>query len=76
MDESKRATIYFDADVHQALSLKAAAGHRSISALVNDAVRQALVEDAEDLAAADGRKGELSVSFAALVRDLRARGRI
>jgi len=76
MEESKRATVYFDASVHQALRLKAAATDRSISDMVNDAVKLALAEDAEDLAAFDQRRGERNVSFGSLVRDLRKRGRI
>jgi hypothetical protein len=76
MEESKRATVYFEASVHQALRLKAAATDRSISEMVNDAVKIALAEDAEDLASFDQRKAEPSVSFEALVRDLRKRGRI
>ena len=76
MDNSKPATIYFDAEVHQALRLRAAATDRSISDMVNDAVKLALAEDAEDLAAFDKRKSEPSVSFESLVRDLRKRGRI
>jgi hypothetical protein len=76
MEDSKRATVYFDASVHQALRLKAAATDRSISDMVNDAVKLALAEDAEDLASFDQRKAERSVSFESLVRDLRKRGRI
>lgn len=76
MEDSKRATVYFDPAVHQALRLKAAATDRSISDMVNDAVRVALAEDAEDLEAFDQRKTERSVSFESLVRDLRKRGRI
>jgi histidinol dehydrogenase len=75
MEDSKRATVYFDAAVHQALRLKAAATDRSIY-MVDDAVRVALAEDAEDLEAFDQRKTERSVSFESLVRDLRKRGRI
>ena len=76
MDESKRATVYFDPAVHKALRLKAAATDRSISDMVNDAVKAALAEDAEDLAAFDHRKSERSMTFESLVRDLRKRGRI
>ena len=76
MDDSKRATVYFDTDVHQALRLKAAAADRSISDVVNEAVKVALAEDAEDLAAFDERKHERSVSFESFVRALRQRGRI
>ncbi len=35
----KRATVYFDSQIHRALRLKAAETDRSISELVNDAVR-------------------------------------
>lgn len=76
MDDSKRATVYFDASVHQALRMKAAATDRSISDMVNDAVKVALAEDAEDFEAFDQRKAERNVSFESLVRDLKKRGRI
>ncbi len=76
MEDSKRATVYFDPSVHQALRLKAAATDRSISEMVNDAVKIALAEDAEDLSAFDQRKNERSISFESVVRDLRKRGRI
>jgi hypothetical protein len=76
VEDSRRTTIYFDAAVHQALRLKAAATDRPISEMVDDAVKSALKEDAEDLAAFDERKSERSISFESLVRDLRKRGRI
>lgn len=40
----KRSTIYFDSQLHAALRLKAAHTHRSVSDLVNEAVRAALAE--------------------------------
>lgn len=76
MDTPKRATVYFEAEVHRALRLKAAASDRSISDMVNDAVRVTLAEDAEDLAAFSERKGEKSLSFDTFVQGLRRRGRI
>lgn len=76
MEASKRATVYFDAAVHLALGLKAAATDRSISDIVNDAVKAALAEDAEDLAPFDQRKAERIVSFESPVRDLKKRGRM
>src|SRR5690606_3166504 len=39
---SKRSTIYLDNDLHTALRLNAAATHRSLSEIVNGAVRRAL----------------------------------
>jgi len=54
-ETSKRSTIYFDPQLHAALRLKSAHTHRSLSDIVNDAVRSALVEDQEDLAAFEER---------------------
>ena len=71
-----RATIYFDPDVHKALRLKAAEVHRSVSELVNDAVRLSLREDQEDLAAFDDRVAEPTLSYEALLKDLKAHGKL
>ena len=76
MDESKRATIYFDADVHRALRLRAAACNRSISDMVNEAVRVSLTEDADDLRDADQRQDEESSGFEEFVAVFRNSGRI
>jgi len=76
MDSQKRATVYFETEVHRALRLKAAASDRSISDMVNDAVKAALAEDAEDLAAFVKRKNEKAVSFETFVQGLKKRGRI
>ena len=76
MSEAKRATVYFDPLVHRALRLKAAASERSVSDLVNDAVKLALSEDAEDLAAFDERAAEPALDFEGFVKSLRARGRL
>ena len=76
MDSSKRATVYFQADVHRALRMKAAASDRSISDMVNDAVKAALAEDAEDLAAFAERKKEKSATFDTFVQGLKRRGQI
>ena len=76
MDETKRATVYFDADVHRALRLRAAVCNRSISDMVNEAVRMTLAEDADDLRDADQRDAQPSSSFEGFVRSLRESGRI
>ena len=76
MDTSKRATVYFEAEVHRALRLKAAASDRSISDMVNDAVKASLAEDADDLATFSARKNEKSLSFDTFVQGLKRRGRI
>ena len=72
----KRATVYFEPSLHRALRLKAAEIDSSVSELVNEAVREALAEDAEDLAAFEARKKEPELTFENVVRDLRRRGKI
>ena len=73
---SKRATIYFEEELHRALRLKAADSDRSMSDLVNEAVRQSLAEDFEDLAAFADTVAEPEISFEAFVRDLKRDGKI
>jgi hypothetical protein len=72
----KRATVYFEADVHRALRLKAAETERSVSDLVNEAVRSTLSEDAEDLDAFRRRAKEPTVAFERFVKDLKRRGKL
>jgi len=73
---AKRATIYLDPIVHKALKLKAVETSRSVSDLVNQAVRQALAEDAEDLAAFEERANEPLLSYDEMVKRLKKDGRI
>jgi plasmid stability protein len=74
MSSPKRATVYFEAEIHKALRLRAAANDRSISELVNEAVRHSLAEDAADLSAFERRKRERSVSFDSFVQGMKRRG--
>ncbi len=76
MSAPKRATIYLEAEVHRALRLKAAATDRSISDMVNAAVKQALAEDAEDLEAFRKRRSEESIDFEGFVRALKRGGKL
>lgn len=73
---SKRATVYFEPSLHQAVRLKAAQTDRSISDIVNDAVRMALREDQEDLQAFEDRVAEPDMSYEALLKDLKAHGKL
>lgn len=73
---AKRATIYLDPIVHKALKLKAVETSRSVSDLVNQAVRESLAEDAEDLAAFEERANERLLSYDEMVKRLKKDGRI
>ena len=72
----KRATVYFEPFLHRALRLKAAETDRSVSELVNEAVRAALAEDASDIEAFEVREKEPDYSFEDVVKDLKRRGKI
>ena len=72
----KRTTVYFDPLLHRALRLKAAETDRSVSELVNDAVRAALAQDASDIEAFEVREKEPDYSFEVVVKDLKRRGKI
>jgi hypothetical protein len=74
--KERRATVYFDPEVHRALRLKAAETERSMSDLVNEAVRILLREDVEDLEAIRNRADEPTVSFERFVQDMRERGKL
>ncbi|MEN6576350.1 MAG: CopG family transcriptional regulator [Phycisphaerales bacterium] len=73
---SKRATVYFDPAIHRALKIKAAETTRSISDIVDDALRRELAEDDEDLRAFEERAEERRVSFDKVLKDLKAHGKI
>ncbi|MBW3568023.1 MAG: CopG family transcriptional regulator [Proteobacteria bacterium] len=75
-DSSRRVTIYFDPELHQALRLKAAHAHRSVSDIVNDAVRHALREDHEDIRAFSERVAEPEMSYEELLEDLKVHGEL
>ena len=76
MSSLKRATVYFVPEIHRALRLKAASSDKSISEMVNDAVKQTLAEDAEDLGAFETRKREPNLDFEQFVKALKRRGKL
>ncbi len=76
MSDTRRVTVYFEPSVHRALKLKAAASDRSVSEMVNDAVRAALADDAEDLEAFEERADEPERAFEDLVKSMRRSGKL
>ena len=76
MKETKRATVYFQREIHLALTRKAAQAAQSISHVVNEAVLLALAEDDEDLKAFRERADEPNLDFANLVKSLKRRGKL
>ena len=73
---SKRSTIYFEPTIHQALKMRAASSNSTISELVDEAVRQLMLEDQEDLQAINERVKEKEVTYETMLAELQANGKI
>ncbi|MBL0162756.1 MAG: CopG family transcriptional regulator [Xanthomonadales bacterium] len=73
---TRRATVYFEPGLHKAIRLKAAHTQRSVSEIVNDAIRLTLREDQEDLQVFEDRVAEPVISYEALLKDLKAHGKL
>ena len=73
---SKRSTVYFDPAIHQALRIKVASSHLSVSEIVDEALRMQLAEDQEDLSVFDARVREPEMSYESLLKDLKKHGKI
>ena len=72
--DAVRSTVYLEPDLHQALRLKSAHSRRSMSDIVNEALRQTLREDQEDLAAVRGRAKERALGYEDFLAQLKADG--
>tara|TARA_R110002072_G_scaffold182877_2_gene339134 strand:- start:4481 stop:4714 length:234 start_codon:yes stop_codon:yes gene_type:complete len=73
---SKRSTVYFEPEIHQALKIRAASAQLSISELIDEAVRLLMREDQEDLAAVSERASEPEISYEDLLNDLKLHGKL
>ncbi len=73
---AKKTTVYLAPNLHTALRMKSAQTSRSVSALINEAVRLLLAEEAEDLAAFEERADEPLIPFENVLKELRQNGRI
>ncbi len=72
----KRAIISFDRELHEVLRLRSLQSNRSISELVDEAVRLMLAEDLEDLVDLTYRVSEPRFTFEAFIEDLTKRGKL
>ena len=73
---TKRSTVYLDPELHRALRIKAAETERSVSDLVNEAVKYVLIEDSLDLKSFEERKNEPLVRFEDVLKKLKKNGKI
>jgi plasmid stability protein len=75
-NNTRRATIYLDSELHHALRIKAAETERSISELVNEAIKYALIEDSIDLSVFEERRSEPVLAFEDVLKKLKKNGKI
>ncbi len=73
---TKRSTVYFDPAIHRVLKLMAIETDQSISDIVNEAIRHELAQEQEDLAVFAKRAKEPTISYEALLKKLKADGKI
>ena len=72
----KKLTVYLESDLHRALKLKAGETKRSVSHLVNEALRRSLLEDTENLASFEERAKERNLAFETVLKAMRRSGRL
>ena len=73
---TKRATVYLDPELHKAIRLKSIETSRSMSDVINEAIRQSLAEDSEDLESFKERENEPVISFEEALKKLKQNGKI
>jgi len=73
---SKRTTVYFEPEIHQALKMKAEFSNLSVSEIIDEAVQLLIIEDQQDLQVISERKQESKMSYAALIKLLKSNGKI
>ncbi len=72
----KRATVYFDPDIHRAIKIRAAMTNKSISEFIDETIRREFFEDEEDLRAFKERANESTLSFENVLKILKSNGKI
>ena len=75
-EKPTRSTVYLDPELHRALKMQAAETSTNVSELINNAIREALRQDREDLAAFDERGGEPTLSFEEMIKRLDLDGQL
>lgn len=73
---TKRATVYFDPDLHRILKIKAATTSKSISEIIDTFIRQELTQDEEDLRIFEDRINEPTVSYETALKKLKNSGKL
>lgn len=72
----KRATIYFDPEIHKAIKIKSAILNKSISEVVDEVLRNEFIEDLDDISIYKERISEPTISYEKALMELRKNGQI
>jgi len=73
---TKRATVYFDPEIHRVLKVKSASINKSISEIIDTAIRQELAQDQGDLNILEEHFHEPTISFEEILKEFKANGKI
>lgn len=69
-----RTTITLNDNIFRALKIRAAETNETVSGIVEDAIKEQLLEDLEDLQAIKEREMEPTIDLATFVKELKADG--
>lgn len=72
----KRSTVYLDPQIHRALKVKSAHSSKTMSELINEAIKLSFAEDYEDLSAFEERIDEPNLDFESVLKELQSSGKI
>ena len=72
----KRSTVYLDPQIHRALKVKSAHSSKTMSELINEAIKLSFAEDYEDLTAFEERIDEPNLDFESVLKELQSSGKI
>jgi hypothetical protein len=73
---NSKATLYLDQKLLKAAKIKAAHTEKTLSYLVNEALRQSLQEDAADYSAFNKRAKESARSLESVLKDMKRDGHL
>ena len=69
-----RTTITLNDNIYKALRIRAAESGETVSAVIEDAIKEQVLEDLEDLQVAKERENESAIDFKLFVKELKADG--
>lgn len=69
-----RTTITLNDKIYKALRIRAAESGESVSSVIEDAIKEQVLEDLDDLQAVKERENESALDFRVFVKELKADG--